>query len=86
VVLASKTPYCGNAREKEIVMADAVLIEELTARISAVQENLRELVEQAAGSSGAADEDRTSDRIAEQELELARLTKELSSVGGAPLR
>jgi hypothetical protein len=69
-------------------MDDLALIEELTARISAVQENLRELIEQAAGSSGAADEDQTSSRIAEQELELARLTKqrnELSSVGEAPL-
>jgi hypothetical protein len=64
-------------------MVDSALIEGLTARISAVQENLRELIEQAAGFSGAADEDRTSSRIAEQELELARLTKqrdELSSV------
>jgi hypothetical protein len=65
-------------------MVDSALIEELTARISAVQENLRELIEQAAGFSGAADEDRTSSRIAEQEFELARLMKqrdELSSVG-----
>jgi hypothetical protein len=65
-------------------MVDSALIEELTARISAVQENLRELIEQAAGFSGAADEDRTSSRVAEQELELARLMKqrdELSSVG-----
>ena len=57
-------------------MTDSASIEELTARISAVQENLRQLVEQAAGSSGAADEDRTSSRIAEQELELQRLTKQ----------
>jgi hypothetical protein len=57
-------------------MVDALAIEELTARISAVQENLRQLAEQAAGFSGAADEDRTSRRIAEQEVELARLTKE----------
>jgi hypothetical protein len=57
-------------------MVDALAIEELTARISAVQENLRQLVEQAAGFSGAADEDRISRRIAEQEVELAQLTKE----------
>jgi hypothetical protein len=65
-------------------MVDSALVEELTARISAVQENLRELIEQAAGFSGTADDDRTSSRIAEQELELARLMKqrdELSSVG-----
>jgi chromosome segregation ATPase len=57
-------------------MVDTLAVEELTARISAVQENLRQLIEQAAGFSGAADEDRTSRRIAEQEVELARLTKE----------
>jgi len=56
-------------------MSDLASIEELTARISAIRDNLRQLVEQAAGSSGAADEDRTSNRIAEQELELARLEK-----------
>jgi chromosome segregation ATPase len=67
-------------------MAEPGLIEELTAQISAVRENLRELIEQAAGLSGAADDDRASSRIAEQELKLARLTKqldELSSVGEA---
>jgi hypothetical protein len=66
-------------------MADSASIEELNARISAIRDNLRQLIEQAAGSSGAADEDRTSSRIAEQELELARLTEqrdELLSVKG----
>jgi len=56
-------------------MSDSASIGELTTRISAIQDNLRQLIEQAAGSSGAADEDRTSSRIAEQELELARLLK-----------
>jgi hypothetical protein len=60
---------------KDTQMSDLASIEELTARISAIRDNLRQLVEQAAGSSGAADEDRTSSRIAEQELELARLEK-----------
>jgi hypothetical protein len=67
----------GRARsgKKDTLMSDSASIEELTARISAIRDNLRQLVEQAAGSSGAADEDRTSSRIAEQELELARLAK-----------
>ena len=38
---------------------------EIDERIAAIRENLRELVEQAAAFSGAADEDRTSQRIAE---------------------
>jgi hypothetical protein len=41
----------------------------------AVRENIRELVEQAAEYSGAADEDLVSRRIAEQEAELDLLLK-----------
>jgi len=50
-------------------------IEEVDARISAVRENLRELVEQAATYSGAADEELSSQRIAEQEAQLDMLNK-----------
>jgi len=49
---------------------------ELDQRIAAVRENLRELTEQAAGFSGAEDETRNADRIAEQEALLASLLKE----------
>ena len=45
-------------------------------RIAAVRENLRELIEQAAAYSGAADDDLASRRIAEQEALLARLVNE----------
>ena len=53
---------------------------ELGGRIAAVRDNLRQLVEQAAGHSGAADESRTADRIAEQEALLASLLKEQAGV------
>lgn len=46
---------------------------ELDERIAIVRQNLNDLTEQAAGSSGAKDEDRTADRIAELEKELAQL-------------
>ena len=49
---------------------------ELDSRIAAVRENLRELIEQAAAYSGAADDDLASRRIAEQEALLARLIME----------
>lgn len=58
-------------------------IAELDARIADVKENLRELVEQAAAYSGAADEDLTSQRIADQEALLARLTKERDELAQA---
>ena len=40
---------------------------EIDARIAAIRENLRELVEQAAAYSGAADDELVSRRIADQE-------------------
>jgi hypothetical protein len=49
---------------------------EIDERIAAVRENLRGLIEQAAAYSGAADEELTSRRIAEQEAELERLTNQ----------
>jgi len=55
-------------------------------RISAVRENLRSLVEQAAAYSGAADEELTSRRIAEQEAELERLTKQRDELSSRCLR
>ena len=55
-------------------MPDLLTLAEIDSRIAAVQENIRELVEQAAAYSGAADEDLMSRRLAEQEAELERLT------------
>ena len=51
-------------------------IAEIDARIVDVKENLRELVEQAAAFSGAADDALVSQRIADQEALLERLTEE----------
>jgi hypothetical protein len=53
---------------------------EIDDRIAALRENLRELVEQAAAYSGAADEDLMSRRIAEQEAELELLTKQRDEI------
>jgi uncharacterized small protein (DUF1192 family) len=46
---------------------------EIEDRIAIVRDNIRQLIEQAAAYSGAADESRNADRIAEQEEELQRL-------------
>jgi hypothetical protein len=48
---------------------------ELEARIALIRQNISELIEQAAAYSGARDEDRVADRIAEKEEELAKLIK-----------
>jgi hypothetical protein len=55
---------------------------EIDGRIAIVRANLRELVEQAAAYSGAANEELLSQRISDQEAKLALLMKqreELSS-------
>ncbi len=57
-------------------MPDPTELEELDQRIAVLRANLRELVEQAAAFSGAADEARMADRIADQEERLAALLME----------
>ena len=49
---------------------------EIEDRIAIVRDNIRQLTEQAAGSSGAADEERNADRIADQQAELERLIQQ----------
>jgi hypothetical protein len=56
-------------------MNDNEALSELDTRIAAIRENLRELFEQAAAYSGAADEERNADRIANQEAKLEALLK-----------
>ena len=49
---------------------------ELEDRIAIVRDNIRQLIEQAAANSGAGDEARNADRIAQQNEELDRLVKQ----------
>lgn len=51
-------------------------IAELDEQIAIIRENLRDLVEQAAAYSGGADEELASQRIADQQAQLDRLTKQ----------
>jgi len=51
-------------------------LSELEQRIAIVRDNIRQLIEQAAGYAGAEDEDRNADRIAQQTEELERLNKQ----------
>jgi hypothetical protein len=54
---------------------------ELDDRIAILRDNIRQLTEQAAGSSGAADEERTAERIAQQTQELETLVKQRDAAG-----
>jgi hypothetical protein len=53
-----------------------VNLTEIEGRIAVLRENLRELIEQAAAFSGAADEELYSQRIAEQQAQLELLTQQ----------
>ena len=60
-------------------------IAELDEHISTLRENLRELIEQAAAHSGAADDELTSQRIEEQEALLEALTRRRAELASAAL-
>jgi hypothetical protein len=49
---------------------------ELERRIAIARDNIRQLIEQAAAFSGAEDEDRNADRLAQQQDELDALIKQ----------
>lgn len=57
-------------------MTGPLSISELEDRIAILRDNIRQLVEQAAAAAGGANEERASDRIAEQSAELEKLTKQ----------
>ncbi|MGA8435002.1 MAG: hypothetical protein WB713_09455 [Methyloceanibacter sp.] len=63
-------------------MADQAALAEIERRIRIVEDNLRELMEQAAAYSGAADEERNADRIADQQAKLDALLKEREALIG----
>jgi hypothetical protein len=50
-------------------------LSELNDRIAILRDNIRQLIEQAAGASGAENEERTSDRLSQQNEELEKLTR-----------
>jgi hypothetical protein len=54
----------------------SISLPDLDDRIAIIRDNIRQLTEQAAGSSGAADEERTANRIADQQSELDKLVKQ----------
>jgi hypothetical protein len=58
------------------MMADQARLTELEAQIALTRENLRDLTEQAAARSGAADEDLGAERISTLDAKLVQLIKE----------
>jgi len=62
-----------------MTMNGTLSLAELDRRIAILRDNLRQLVEQAAGASGSQNEERAADRIAQQTDELNRLILERDS-------
>ena len=63
-------------------MADQAKLQEIDRRIQIVEDNLRQLTEQAAAYSGAADEERNANRIADQQAKLDVLMQERQKLLG----
>ncbi len=57
-------------------MPGSLSLDELNDRIAITRDNIRQLIEQAAAMSGAGDEARNADRLAEQQAELDTLVKQ----------
>jgi hypothetical protein len=57
-------------------------LDEIEDRIRIARDNIRQLIEQAAARSGAEDEERNADRIAEQNEELEQLLKQREVLTG----
>jgi hypothetical protein len=69
-------------RKKEIRMANGstLSLPEMEDRIAILRDNIRQLTEQAAALSGAGDEARAADRIAEQQAALDALVAERDAI------
>ena len=63
-------------------MTDSVELREVERLIQVVEDNLRQLQEEATAVSGAADEERIANRIADQEAKLAALLKQREALIG----
>lgn len=57
-------------------MGNGLSLDQLENRIAIVRDNIRQLIEQSAADSGAANEARNADRLAQQQAELETLTKQ----------
>lgn len=69
------------AAPRRVMASVSPAVAELDRRIALVQNNLRDLTEQAAATSGSATEEALSERIANQEAELRRLRAERDAAG-----
>jgi hypothetical protein len=66
----------GDLQEDIMSKDTSISLPDFEDRIAIIRDNIRQLTEQAAASSGAADEERNADRIAQQTAEMEKLIKQ----------
>ncbi|MBX3553627.1 MAG: hypothetical protein KIT85_02130 [Pseudolabrys sp.] len=64
----------------EAALADDMSLAQIDQRIAILRDNIRQLIEQSAAYSGAADEDLNADRLNDQQDELNRLLKQRAAM------
>ncbi len=57
-------------------MSNGLSLDQVEDRMAIVRDNIRQLIEQSAADSGAANEARNADRLAQQQAELETLSKQ----------
>ena len=57
-------------------MSNGLSLDQIEDRMAIVRDNIRQLIEQSAADSGAANEARNADRLAQQQAELETLSKQ----------
>jgi uncharacterized small protein (DUF1192 family) len=72
----TRPQWSANATRRTMGNESSLSLSELNNRIAILQDNIRQLIEQAAGASGEQNEQRIADRINQQNDELDRLTQE----------
>jgi hypothetical protein len=73
---AAPRPTQSSTKENMMSNGSTLSLPEIEDRIAIVRDNIRQLIEQAAGFSGAEDEERNADRLAQQNEELETLEKQ----------
>jgi len=69
-------PTQSSTKENMMSNGSTLSLPEIEDRIAIVRDNIRQLIEQAAAFSGAEDEERNADRLAQQNEELETLVKQ----------
>jgi len=67
-------------QQMEAALADDMSLAQIDQRIAILRDNIRQLIEQSAAYSGAADEDLNADRLNDQQDELNRLLKQRAAM------